>query len=220
MRSRFLIVAFTLVGSWSSADAALALEQEGEGASPQRAESESGGQEERFIQMEHYSFTVPDEGGWTIQKPGGPFEPVVLKMKLGPAGDPTRIQIQVFKNVITKKRLVKKSGKENADNIFGLEQKIMHEQGVKMGLYKLHGPSKGEEEVAGKHFFFMDYETETATDVQPSSLYLLFPLERDNTWFLMVHYTQIVPKTTGLREQAKTSLLEILRTLEIKRDLP
>ena len=64
----------------------------------------------------------------------------------------------------------------------------------------------------------MDYTTETSTDLEPSSLYLFFPQERDNTSFMMVVYTAVLAKRPGAIDNSKPDLMSVLNSLELKSD--
>jgi len=172
---------------------------------------------QRLIKMRHYSFKIPADGNWSIEKVGGPADAVILTKQ--PEKDPrgrTLIQLKVMTNRITDRQLVALSARENADNVRDIEKAIMLEQGVKPGLYQLHDVSMDEVEMSGRQFYFMDYTTETATDIQPASLYLLFPKERSNEWFIMTHYTEVVPKATGAVQYSKSALIDVLTTLRLE----
>jgi len=173
---------------------------------------------EDLVVMRHYSFKLPSNGSWGIQKPGGPYDVAVLTKQLGPTGygEVGHVQIKILRNQIFSQKLVKMSARENADKVRRDERKTMLKQGVRRGLYKLHDVSMGEATISGKHFFFMDYTTETPTDIEPSSLYLLFPHERDNTSFLMVVYTAVIDKKTGAIDNSKPDLVSVLSSLELK----
>lgn len=172
--------------------------------------------EEAVIKTAHYSFEIPAAGSWSVEEPGGPSDLVVLTKQLGAASHArTLVQMKVMRNVINERELVELSARENADNIRNLEKQIMLEQGVKPGLYQLHDVSMGEEAVSGRQFYFMDYRTETATDLQSSSLYLFFPKARNNEWFIMAHYTEVAPKEVGSIEYSKADLMDVLRTLKV-----
>jgi len=175
---------------------------------------------EGLVEMRHYSFKMPmsSDGGWRIERPGGPFEEAVLTKQLEPTGHGAvgHVQIKILRNQIVSQDLVKKSARENADKIRHDEKKTMLKEGVKRDLYQLHDVSMGEATISGKHFFLMDYTTETLTDIEPSSLYLLFPYERDNTSFLMVVYTAVIDKRTGATDSSKLDLMSVLTSLELK----
>jgi len=175
------------------------------------------GASDRVIKTQHYLFEIPDERSWSVEKAGGPFDVVVLTKQLGEGSHArTLVQIKVMRNVINERELVELSARENADNIRNVEKEVMLEQGVKPGLYQLHDVSMGEEVVSGRQFYFMDYRTETSTDLQFSSLYLFFPKARNNEWFIMAHYTQVVPKEVGSIEYSKADLMDVLRTLKLE----
>jgi hypothetical protein len=172
---------------------------------------------DRVITMQQYLFEIPDQGSWGVEKAGGRSDVVVLTKQLAEGSDaPTLVQIKVMRNEINERRLVELTARENADNIRNIEKEIMLEQGVKPGLYQLHDVSMGEEVVSGRQFYFMDYRTETATDVQSSSLYLFFPKERDNEWYIMTHYTEVRGKETASVDYSKSDLMDVLRTMKLR----
>jgi len=172
------------------------------------------GADEGLVEMRHYAFRIPGTGGWTFERPGGPFEEVVLTKLL--YGDAGHVQIRILRNQIFSSKLVKASAQKNADKIRGDEKKTMLREGVKRGLYQLHDVSMDDATISDKHFYFMDYTTETSTDLEPSSLYLYFPHERDNTSFIMVVYTAVLAKRPGVIDNSKPDLMIVLKSLELK----
>ena len=126
------------------------------------------------------------------------------------------MQIRILRNQIFRQKFVKMSARENADNFRRDEKKTMLKEGVKPGLYQLHDVSMDEATISGKHFYFMDHTTETSTDIEPSSLYLLFPHERNNTSFIMVVYTAVIGKKSGAIDNSKPDLVSLLTSLELK----
>lgn len=173
------------------------------------------GMAEGLVEMRHYSFKLPSDGSWGIERPGDFGEEAILTKQL--YGGLGHVQIKILRNQIVDEKLVKMSARENADNVRRDERKTMLKEGVRRGLYQLHDVSMGEATISGKRFFFMDYTTETLTDIEPSSLYLLFPHERNNTSFLMVVYTKVlVKKMTGVDYNSKPDLVSILTSLELK----
>jgi hypothetical protein len=169
----------------------------------------------QLIKTPHYSFQIPGSGNWVIERLGGGDQIVLTKMREVGSDGRTLVQLKVIRNTITDSQLVRLSARKNADNVRNIERMIMLEHGVKPGHYRLHDVSMGEETISGKTFYFMDYETETASDMQPASLYLFFPKERNNNWFVMAHYTEVVPKTAGDVPYSKSELRAVLATLEL-----
>jgi hypothetical protein len=172
------------------------------------------GADEGLVEMRHYSFQIPKTGGWTVERPGGPFEEAVLTKLL--YGDAGHVQIKILRNQIFSPTLVKASAQKNADAIRNGEKQTMLREGVRRGLYQLHDVSMDEVTISEKHFYFMDYTTETSTDLEPSSLYLFFPHERDNTSFIMVVYTAVLAKRPGAIDNSKPDLKSVLNSLELK----
>jgi hypothetical protein len=74
----------------------------------------------------------------------------------------------------------------------------------------------GDATISQKHFYVMDYTTETSTDLEPSSLYLLFPHEGDNASFIMVVYTPVLAKKRGAIDSSRPDLMSVLSSLELK----
>jgi hypothetical protein len=179
-----------------------------------------GPMDEGLVEMRHYSFKMPmsSNGAWGIERPGGPFEEAVLTKRLESTRDLKvgHVQIKIMRNQILSQKLVKKSARENADKVRHDERETMLKEGVKRDLYQLHDVSMDEATISGEHFFLMDYTTETLTDIEPSSLYLLFPRERDNTSFLMIVYTAVIDKWSGATDSSKPDLMSVLSSLELK----
>jgi hypothetical protein len=172
------------------------------------------GADEGLVEMRHYSFKIPSGAAWTIERPGGPFEEVVLTQLL--YADTGHVQIRILRNQIFSPKLVKASAQKNADNIRRGEKQTMIGEGVRRGLYQLHDVSMGDATISQKHFYVMDYTTETSTDLEPSSLYLLFPHEGDNASFIMVVYTPVLAKKRGAIDSSRPDLMSVLSSLELK----
>ncbi len=190
--------------------------QESRGFSLKRAGA-TNREMQQTVTTPHYRFEIPEGGSWSVEGPFGSSDAVLLTKQLE-ASDRGRtlVQIRLMRQAIEDPELVKLSAKKNADEIRNIEKQVMLEQGVKPGLYRLHDVSMGEEVVAGRQFYLMDYRTETVTDLQFSSLYLFFPHASQNEWFIMAHYTEVAPKEIGPTEYSKMDLLEVLRTLELE----
>lgn len=169
------------------------------------------------IQMPHYSVALSPDHSWHIEKLGDPFESVLLtkQMATTPLG-PIVVEIKFMRNIITDESFRAKTARWNADNFRTIEKNIMIEQGVNTGMYELGDVTMGDEEIAGKTFYFTDYKTYTSSDRQWSSLYLFFPKEKDNDAFIVAHHSVRMPLEAVLFEYSKTDLIDLLRTLNVE----
>ncbi len=180
----------------------------------------SAGQEGAIVAMPHYALRIPPDRGWRVEKPGDPTHLVLdvvrlTKKKADTPTGPIFAEIKLMRNRIIDEGRRKKTARENADHVRDMEKSTMLEAGVRRGLYDLRDVKTGEEEIGGKKFYFMDYTTQTSTDRQWSSLYLLFPEEKDNEAFLMILQSEIAPVEVDSFEPSKRELREILATLSL-----
>ena len=58
------------------------------------------------------------------------------------------------------------------------------------GRYELYDVAKTEESLDGKIAYVMRYRTNMGAKCQKAALYLLFPKESDNEWFIVAHYSR------------------------------
>ncbi len=172
-----------------------------------------------LVAMPHYSFRIPSAHGWRTERFGTPlelvWEVVRLRKETDSSAGPILAEIKLMKDLIVDDSLRAETARHNADIFRNMEKNTMIEAGVNQGLYELHGLTMGEEKIAGKQFYFMDYATLTATDRQPATLYLYFPKERNNETFLIIHSSVVIPVEAASFEYPKLELRQILETLTL-----
>ena len=163
------------------------------------------------IQMPHYSFVVPLDQDWYLLRPDEKSETAVLTKIAGPF----TFQIKMMRNVILDENLKNASAKAVADDFRNNEKQIMIEQGVNKGLYKLQNLEMGEDMVGDKKFFTMNYIISANTGTQKALLYLYFPTDEKNDYFIIGHYSETIPPNAFLIKTFKPVFLETLSSLSI-----
>lgn len=138
------------------------------------------------VQMPHYSFVVPPDRGWHIQRLDDPYESALITQRAGPVS----IEMKIMRNVVLDDTLKQATAKAVADDFRELEKKTMIEQGVNRGLYRLENVTTGEETLGGLTFYTMEYSAIGTTSTQRAVLYLWFPKPEQNDAFIVAHYSE------------------------------
>jgi hypothetical protein len=148
--------------------------------------------------MPHYSFTIPsDWTGWTVKKEGGPFEKVTLAQKL--SGTPSVLyNVLLMRQTVLDATVRAMPAKEVADDYSQREEGTMIFEGVLKGRYQLHDVVRTEESLDGRTAYIMRYRTDTGPLCQKAGMYLLFPKESNNDWFIVAHYTLATTPQKGV----------------------
>lgn len=163
------------------------------------------------IQMPHYSFVAPPDQEWYLLRLDEKNEAAVIEMKAGPF----TFQMKMMRNVILDENLKVASAKTVADDFRNIEKQTMIEQGVNKGLYQLRDLTMSEEMVGDKNFFTMNYLISANTGTQKASLYLYFPKDEKNDYFILAHYSETVPPNAFLVKSFKSEFLEALKSLRV-----
>ena len=165
------------------------------------------------IQFPHFSFVAPAGQGWRLLRLAQGQEVARIVLELGA---PTRVSflMQFIKMDVRDDRMRSAPARQAADDYRTLEQRTMVEQGVRPGRYRLVDLVMGEETIGAKTFYTMTYGIVANTYAQTARLYLHFPKDEGNDFFILVHYSRTLPPgaaTTLSSERDLTSALESLR---------
>jgi hypothetical protein len=168
------------------------------------------------ITFPHYSIVVPPDRRWDLLRPNEMLEAAVVtkRVDLG-RGDSATYLMQFSKNDVLDERPRSWSARQVADNFRNMEKQIMIEQGVSKGQYKLGDVVMGEESVGDKKFYTMKYTTSDSSADQTGSLYLYFPREEKNPYFIVIHYSETTPRGVTIRLPFYEDFLETLKSLHI-----
>ncbi len=166
------------------------------------------------IQFPHYSLVLPEQG-WRLQRPDERNELAVVTLQAGPPLSAT-FRMQFFKNDIFDERVRSWSARQVADDYRNHEKQIMIEQGVNKGQYQLSDVVMGEEAVGDKTFFTMKYSTSASAQKQSASLYLYFPRDGNNSYFIVAHYSETMPPNVSLSTSFNPEFLQTLKSLRVK----
>lgn len=165
------------------------------------------------VQMPHYSFVVPPDRGWRIQRFESPHESAVLTQSAGPL----RFEMKFMRNVVSDEALRQATAKAVADDFRELEKRLMIEQGVNRGLYRLEDVTFGEETIASLTFYTMSYSVVTDSGTQRAALYLWFPEPERNDAFIVAHYSETMPPNTVLlASRLLSDFKSTLQTLAVR----
>jgi len=149
----------------------------------------------RTVDMPHYSFTIPQEWtGWKVKKEGGPFEVVSLTHSLC-CTPPLEYQVQLLRNTVTGSGGM--SAKAIAADYSRREESTMISEGVMKGHYQLYDVVRSEENLNGRTAYVMRYRTDVGAKCQKAAMYLLFPKESDNQWFIVANYSLATTREWG-----------------------
>ena len=144
-------------------------------------------QASRTVDMPHYSFTIPAEWtGWRVKKEGGPFEVVSLAQSLC-CTPQLEYQVQLLRNTVTASAGA--TAKQVAEDYSKREESTMIWEGAMKGRYQLYDVVRTEENLDGRTAYVMRYRTDMGAKCQKAAMYLLFPKESDNQWFIVANYS-------------------------------
>lgn len=166
------------------------------------------------ITFPHYSIMVPPDQGWHLLRPDEGYEVAVVTQEFGPPMS-AKLQMRFIKNDIVDESRRSWSAQQVADEYRNLEKQIMIEQGGNKGQYKLCDVVMGEETVGGKKFYTMKYTTLADTLKQTASLYLYFPREVKNPYFMVIHYSETMPHGAFIANSFHLEFLETLKSIRV-----
>ena len=167
------------------------------------------------ITFPHYSIVVPPDR-WHLIRPNENAEVAVVTTKLDLGlGEPATYRMQFARNEVLHEVPRSWSARQVADSFRNMERQIMIEQGVRKGQYKLSDVVMGEESVGDKKFYTMTYTTSDGHVNQSASLYLYFPREEKNAYFMVIHYSETIPRGAAIVVPFRRDFLETLKSLRI-----
>lgn len=164
------------------------------------------------IIMPHYSFSVPPNKGWHIKIIGGKYEVVQVKKRIGSVV----FKMRLMRNLVLNEKLKRSSAKFISKDFREHEKRIMIQQGVDKGLYKLNDVTMKEKEIGRKIFYTMSYVIKKTTYNQNSELYLFFPKVKNNDNFIVAHYSESIHVNLSNVKTHKPDFLNVLETLSVK----
>ncbi len=158
--------------------------------------------------LPHFTFAAPEDGRWSEEGPPNP-QSFVYGARRGTA----RYRIVVLENTLVDEKMKTATAKEVADDYRLGEKNNMIEQGVRPGLYELLDVEMGQESLGGKLYFTMKYSTRSKAHYERARLYLYFPSESQNQYFLVAHYSEVAPNQRGLNVSLDTAFAGVLETI-------
>jgi hypothetical protein len=167
----------------------------------------------------HYSITVPSDHGWYLVpcREDESLECVSLELRHGPPEEGT-VRIRFMKIDILSDRLKSMSSKQVAEDYRNREEQGMIEEGVNKGLYRLSDVAMGVDDVGEKRFYTMSYATSASIKNQKAALYLYFPRDKDHRFFIMAHYSDMLPRGApagSLFDAFREDFLQVLKSLSV-----
>ena len=95
----------------------------------------------------------------------------------------------------------------------------MIEEGVNKGLYSLNDVVMGVDEVGEKKFYTMSYAISASNRNQKAALYLYFPRDKDHRFFILAHYSDMLPRegapAGSLFDAFREDFLQMLKSLSV-----
>jgi hypothetical protein len=169
------------------------------------------------IRMSHYSFAVPPDQGWHLSSLDLQAESAIIRKEM----PPFIFQISMMRNTILDQKMKNVSAKEVADDFRFREEWGMKMVGVSKGMYSLRNVVRGEEVIENKRYYTMTYTTFTR-DVkdleQRAGMYLYFPKEKDNDWFLVAHFSEAGPPAEIADKSLKGEFLKVLESVSVSHE--
>lgn len=135
--------------------------------------------------LPHFSFSAPEDDAWVEEQILNKGKTVFTARR-----GAVVYRITLLESSILDEKMRKASAKDVADDFRNSEKNDMIERGVKRGLYELSDLIMGQETIGGKLYFTMKGSTSVQGGVQSGGLYLYFPSEYDNNYFLIAHYSE------------------------------
>jgi hypothetical protein len=167
---------------------------------------------DKTIKFNHYSIELPNQG-WELNALDESKESIVA------TSHPIwgEYKIQLYKNDVIDEVARLWPAKRVADDYRNSEKQIMIEQGVNKGQYELSDVVMGEEMIGNNKYYTMKYTAFTRNKKQLSSLYLHFPREDNNSFFIIVHYSETMSNDVFLSENksANPDVLKLLDSLHV-----
>lgn len=162
------------------------------------------------ISMPSYSFVVPPNDDWQLIKGNPQSEELFL---INTIADMVEFRVRLIHAPIPPE-LTRESAKYAADDYRNNEKNILILEGVEKGMYELKNIKMGEEIIGDKKFYTMTYNNRTKDFSQASRLYLYFPKEYGNEYFLLALYTESVNNNITMAYKSKEKeFKEMLKSL-------
>jgi len=162
-------------------------------------------------ELPHFLFSAPEDDAWVVEKTDEKGT-TVFTARRGAA----ICRITLLENSLLNGSLRQASAKYVANYYRNGEKNDMIERGVKRGLYELSNVTMGQETIDDKLYYTMKYSTESQKHFESARLYVFFPFEYGNDYFLVVHYSEAAPSRELLTFSFESELLRILRTVAHK----
>ena len=170
------------------------------------------------VNLPHFSLMVPPDRGWYLRKGDKTVEGVLVELRHGPPVSATFL-MQFMKRDVVDERMKASSAQEAADDYRNLEKRTMIEQGVNKGQYRLGDVVMGDEQVGEKRWYTMKYTTSASDQNQTAALYLYFPKQDENSYFILAHYSETLPPGAAiagsLYDAIREDFLETMKSLRL-----
>jgi len=159
------------------------------------------------IEFRFFSFSIPNTDTWNL------LEKTHSKAVFATSHGKANYRITIIENYTRDPILRTLPAKDAADAYRNHEKFGMMEYGVKQGLYELHDLTMGEEQIGNKLYYTMKYITKNPTAFELAQLYLYFPFEMNNSYFLLAHYSEAAPNQNSLKHSFEADFLQMLITV-------
>ena len=167
------------------------------------------------IQFLHYSLVLPTPGWrlWRMSRSAENYEIAVVTLQAGPPLSAT-FEMQFIKNGIYSEGMESWSARRIADD-FRNFRKITLSTTYNKEQYQLSEVVMGEEMVGDKKFYTMKYTTSSSARKKSESLYMYFPREEGNSYFILAYYWETMPPNVSLSRSFNPEFLQTLKSLRV-----
>ena len=159
------------------------------------------------IEFRYFSFSTPNTDTWQLLEKTD--SQAVFTTRYGRAN----YRITIIENYIYDQMIKTLPAKEAADDYRNHEIFWLMEFCAKRGMYELRDLTMGDEQIGNKVFYTMKYLTMNPQIFQSARLYLYYPFEKANNYFLMVHYCEAAPNQESLKRSFESDFLQLLKSV-------
>ena len=159
------------------------------------------------IEFQHFSFSTPNTDTWKLIDKTD--RQAVFAIRHGRA----IYRITIIENYIYDQQIRSLPAKEAADDYRNHEKFRLMEFCEKREMYEFHDLTMNDEQIDNKVFYTMKYLTRNPQIFQSASLYLYYPFEKENNYFLIAHYCEAAPNKGLLIFSFESDFLQLLKTV-------
>ena len=159
------------------------------------------------IKFNFFSFSTPNTNTWQL------LEKTDRKAIFTTRHGSAIYRITIIENYVYDQTIKTLSAKDAADDYRNREMFWLMEFCEKKGKYELRDLTMGDEQISNNIYYTMKYLTINPEVFQSARLYLYYPYEKANNYFLVAHYCEAAPNQGSLIFSFESDFLELLKTV-------